>query len=72
MPYLASMNKRPFFRLGSNLVAKMENYVRAEGLRMRDGDPDEVRLRLIKRRVTGIAIGIIVVILYALWVNHKF
>ena len=67
MPYLVSMSKRAFSRIASNLTAKVENYVRAEGLRMWDGD----RFRSVKLRVTGIGIGIIVAILYALWLNHK-
>lgn len=52
-----------FARLTNDFLRKMENHTRAEGIRL--GKSNHGKLRLI-----GTAIGVVVVILLALWMNH--
>jgi hypothetical protein len=50
-------------QLAKEFSKKMENYAAAEGIRLRESNSGKLRL-------IGTAIGIVVVILVALWINH--
>lgn len=58
------MNMSPFAGLTNELSKRMENYVAAEGTRLRKSNRGKLRL-------IGIAIGILVVILLALWMANR-
>ena len=53
----------PFARLTNELSKKMENYAAAEAVRLRKSSHGKLRL-------IGTAIGILVVILLALWMAY--
>jgi hypothetical protein len=57
------MNHRPFSKRTDEFFKKMENYADAEAIRL--NKPNYGKLRLI-----GTAIGVIVVILLAVWMAH--
>ena len=57
------MDHRPFSKMTDEFFKKMENHAEAEAIRLHK--PNYGKLRLI-----GTAIGVIVVILLAVWMAH--
>ncbi len=58
------MGMSVFARLTNQISQRMENYAAAEGLRLRRRFPRKLAL-------IGIVVGIVVVILLALWMEHR-
>jgi len=58
-----SISMKPLARLPQKLLRKIEDNAAAEGIRLRESNNGRLR-------VIGTAIGILVVILVALWMNH--
>jgi len=52
-----------FAELRENLSRKMENYAKAEGVRLRASNHGKLRL-------IGISIGVVLVLLLAAWLAH--
>ena len=61
--YSQRMNMSLFARLTDELSKKMENYAAAEAVRLHKSSRGKLRL-------IGVAIGILVVILLALWMEY--
>lgn len=57
------MRHKPFSKMTDAFFKRMEDHAKVEGIRLRE--PNHGKLRLI-----GTAIGVVVVILLAMWMAH--